>query len=910
MEDKSLLKTTWHSKGVKEVIELLSSSEEGIKEEEAIKRLKSEGENKLPESKSESIVTIFFRQFQSPLIYILLISSLIVFFIGEKSDSVIILFVLIANAIIGAVQEGKAQNTLRALQHFTKTNTQVLRAGREYVVEDTHVVPGDVILLREGDKVPADARIIEIYNFKVNESALTGESEPILKNSDTLHNEKLPTADQKNMVFKGTFVVLGTAKAIVIGTGLNTVIGTIAKELASINSDVPLKDDIKNLSKILSLTILATSFFIFIIGVLGGVSLKEMFLTAVAIAVSVIPEGLPIVITLILATGVYRMGKQNALVKKLQAVDALGYASIIAVDKTGTVTKNELMVESVYVSDKEFEVRGNGYEPLGSIAFAGQVIDPLNHPELLFAGKVASLGSSAHVFLSEEENQWKITGEPTEAAILVFGQKIGFHKGELEKETPLILDIPVSAGINYHSTLHDMNGDAFLTVLGAPEKIFEFCDHVWVNGKIEKLSEKEKGAFENMVEKMSAKGLRVIAGGVLEHAPKEMGGNFMPRLTLLSLYGMSDVLREGVKESIAEAKEGGVKVVMITGDHKVTARAIAKEAGIWKEGDEIVTGKDLLEMNEKELLLKIKKTTVFARVTPEHKLAIIEGYRKNGEIIAMTGDGVNDALSLVAADLGVAMGKIGTEVTKEASDIILLDDNFRSIVWAMEEGRNIYRTIKKVLLYLFSTGVGELFTIVFALFLALPLPLLPTQILWLNLITDGFLVVAMAMEPKEKLTRLKAQKRNRFLVDSLMIHRIVLLGFTMTLGTLFLFSNFYEADFVKGSTIALTALAVFQWLNIWNCRSEESSIFSTNLFSNPYLILSTIAVIALQLVAIYHPVAQTLLHTTALSLSEWALIIIVASSVIFVEEIRKFIYRNFNRVPGEQHMQKQTIASR
>ncbi|MEK9201491.1 MAG: HAD-IC family P-type ATPase, partial [Patescibacteria group bacterium] len=351
----------------------------------------------------------------------------------------------------------------------------------------------------------------------------------------------------------------------------------------------------------------------------------------------------------------------------------------------------------------------------------------------------------------------------------------------------------------------------------------------------------------------------MLAGALNENAPKEININSMPKLILVSLYGMSDVLREGVKESIKEAREGGVKVVMITGDHKVTARAIGREAGIWKEGDEIITGKDLISMDEKELLAKIKKTTIFARVTPEDKLAIIEGYRKNGEIVAMTGDGINDALSLVAADLGVAMGKMGTEVTKEAADIVLLDDNFRSIVLAMEEGRNIYHTIKKVLLYLFSTGVGELFTIVFALFLALPLPLLPTQILWLNLITDSFLVVAMAMEPKENLKRLKAQGRNRFLIDHLMIYRIILLGLTMTVGTLFLFNNFYEADFVKGSTIALTALAVFQWLNIWNCRSEEKSIFSSNPFSNPYLILSTIAVIVLQLVAIYHPLAQTLL---------------------------------------------------
>lgn len=897
---------SWHVRGAKEILESLVSFEEGISSAEAEKRLETFGFNKLGEPKREHLVSIFLRQFKSPLIYILLIASVIVYFLGESADTLIILGVLVTNACIGAFQEGKAQDTLRALRNFTKTPARVLRDGKEYIVEDIHLVPGDMILLEEGDKVSADARIIEADRLKVNESALTGESESVFKIAGELKNEKLPTADQKNMLFKGTFVVAGSGKAVVVATGLDTVIGKIARSLSFIVSEVPLTADIRRLSRVIGIIILALSLTVFIAGVVGGNSLRDMFFASVAIAVSAIPEGLPIVITLVLATGVYRMGKQHALVKRLQAVDALGYADVIAVDKTGTVTKNELMVEAVYVDKKEFEVGGEGYEPKGDITLLGDAIDPLNHPELVFSGKIASLGSSARVFLSEKDNTWQVVGDPTEAAIVVFGKKVGFHKDELEKESPPVLDIPASSGVAYHATLHDGN-DSMLTVFGAPETILDFCDHLWVSGKKEKLTQKEREEIETEVERLSGRGLRVIGAAVRTPAPSGINVEKMPGLTFVALYGMSDVLRPGVKEAIFSAQSGGVRVVMITGDHKVTARAIAKEAGIWKEGDEIVTGKEIEEMEEKELLAKVKKVSVFARVTPQHKLSIIKAYKKNGHIIAMTGDGVNDALSLVAADLGVAMGKIGTEVTKEASDIILLDDNFKSIVSAIEEGRSIYQTIKKVLLYLFSTGIGEVFFILFALFLAFPLPLLPTQILWLNLVTDGFLVLALAMEPKEKITR-KVMGRRRFLIDSTMVYRMLLMGLTMTIGTLYLFGKVYEMDIVKGWTVALTSLAVFQWLNAWNCRSETDSIFKTPQGLNRYLVMATLLVFIMQLFALYHPVMQRILHTVPLSITEWIIIVAMSSLVVGIEEFRKIISRRFVKSPSSNYSRRQVAA--
>ncbi len=876
----------WHTKSVNEILGLFTASLGGFSDVEAKRRLEQYGKNALTESKPESAFSIFIRQFQSPLIYILVVSSVIVYFLGEVSDTLIILAVLFINAIIGALQEGKAQNTLRSLKDFTETPARVLRAGKESVVPDTDVVPGDILLLEEGDKVPADARIIENRDCKVNESSLTGESEPSEKSDLELKNAHLPSADQKNMFFKGTLVVSGGASAVVVATGMDTVIGAIARGLSSLGAEVPLAVAIKRLSRVIGISVLFLSAIVLVAGVLGGNSLREMFFVSIAIAVSLIPEGLPIVITLILARGVYRMGKRNALVKRLQAVDALGYASVIAVDKTGTITRNELMIEEVWVDQKLFSISGNGYEPIGGVSFEKKAVDPLNHPELLFAGKIAAFSSSARVFLSEKEGMWKPTGDPTSAAISIFARKIGFHKDELEKEMPLVIETPAGVGKSYHTSIHIMGADALLSVMGAPEIVLSFCDSVWKGGNKEKISQLERDAIIRTIERMSSRGLRVVASAVRTLASPHLNTEKMPELSFVALYAMSDVIRAGAREAVMEARDGGVKVVMITGDHRITAKAIAKQAGIWREGDEILTGQDLERMDEKSLSLKVENTTVFARVTPEHKLSIIKSFRKKGEVIAMTGDGVNDALSLVAADLGIAMGKSGTEVTKEAADIILLDDNFSSIVAAIEEGRAIYHTIKKVLLYLFSTGVAELFTILTALLISLPLPILPTQILWLNLVTDGFLVVALAMDSPEKISRSRA-KRNRSLVDSLMISRIILLGFVMTVGSVALFANLYETDFLKASTVTLTALAVFQWFNVFNCRSERASIFSRT-ERNAYLLPAFLAVVALQLFAVYHPVMQKLLHTTALSFSDWLIIITISSSVILIEEVRKF----------------------
>ncbi len=882
----------WYSFSVEKIFNKLESSDRGLSSDLAKERLKQYGANSFPEEKPHSKVRLFLSQFQSPLIYILFAASAVVFALGETVDGSIILFVLIFNAVVGVIQEGKAQNTLLALKKFVETNATVLRDGKEYIIPDKEVVPGDILILQEGGRIPADARVVLSESLKVDEASLTGESEPIYKTTEVLDGDSLPTAEQKNMVWRGTHIAVGHGRAVVVATGLSTVIGGIAKQISSIDTETPLKANIRHLSRLIIATVAVISTVLFIGGVSMGHTAKEMFTTVVSLSVSIIPEGLPIVMTLVLATGVWRMSKRNALVKKLQAVEALGQAQVIAVDKTGTITKNELVIRKVWAGDKLFEISGTGYEPKGETSFEGNVINAVDHDELLYLGKATALASTARLSYDEESKEWRISGDPTEAAMLVFSEKIGFNKEDLLRESPLLSEISFDYKLKYHATVHSVEESPLLTVAGAPEVILALCKDIRRGGKNHALLKKEKEELEAIFTRMSEEGLRVIAVAVRHDAPKQLKVDSINALSFVGFFGMQDTLRPEVREAMSRAKEAGIKVVMITGDHRITARAIAKEAGIYQEGDIVLTGDEIESMNEIELANKLSGTTVFARVTPEHKMQIINAYKKRGEIIAMTGDGVNDAPSLVAADLGVSMGKIGTEVAKEASDIVLLDDNFGSIISAIEEGRNIYKTIKKVILYLFSTSTGEVLVISVALFLGYPLPILAAQIIWLNFVTDGFLDVALAMEPKEKGLLLGTfEHPKKYIVDSLMIQRMVVMAIPMMLGTLFLFSQYFVTDIAKAWTVSLTTLAVFQWFNAWNCRSENRSIFSMEWFSNKYLIGATMLVIVFQILAVYTPIMQTILRTVPLTFSEWLMIIPIASSVIVAEEVRKFFYR-------------------
>ncbi|MDP2736627.1 MAG: HAD-IC family P-type ATPase [bacterium] len=886
------MENNWHAKLGVDILKQLQSDNSGLSLEAAADRLKKYGENKLLEAKVDSPAVIFLRQFQSPLIYVLFIAALIIFAMAEIVDGSIILAILIFNAIIGTIQEGKAQNTLLALKKFTETKAMVLRQGREMIISDNEIVPGDIIILQEGEKVPADARVISSHNLNIDESMFTGESEPVHKIEEIIKKNNLLMQEQKNMVFKGTYVLSGNGQAIVVETGLNTAIGKIAKEIQAIDTETPFKTNVRYLTRLIVMAVSGISVLLFIFGLASGKPIVDMFMTVVTLVVSVIPEGLPIVMTLVLATGVWRMSKQNVLVKKLQAVEALGQARIIAVDKTGTITNNEMIVQKIYLAGQMFEVGGSGYEPKGEIRFEEKVISPPNHQDLILAGRIAVFCASARVMFDENSQQWNVSGDPTEAAMNIFGQKLGFNKDQLENESPLIVDLPFDYKLKYHATVHMLEGKKFLAVAGAPEEILKLCQKKWYGGKSSAFANKEKELLESVFLEMSKNGMRVVALAGNFEAGNILKAEEINNLTFVGFLGMRDSLRLEVPEAIKKITSAGIRVVMITGDHKNTALAIAKEAGIYHSGDVILTGQEIDELTSKGLQEKISACSVFARVTPDHKLRIIQAYKARGEVIAMTGDGVNDAPSLVAADLGVAMGKIGTEVAKEASDIVLLDDNLTNIVYAIEEGRSIYKTIKKVILYLFSTGVGEVLTIAGALAVSLPLPLLPAHIIWLNFVTDSFLDVALAMEPKDKkLLSEKFKRPKKWIVDGLMARRIFLMAMPMAIGTLWLFNEYIKADALKAWTISLTTLAVFQWFNAWNCRSEEKSIFQMNPFTNKFLIGATLIVISLQLLVVYNPVMQKIMRTVPLELSDWLIIIPVAATIIVVEEVRKFFYR-------------------
>ncbi len=880
----------WHAEGLPEVFKAFDSTDAGLSAKEAAKRLAEHGPNALPDAPVPGVLSIFFSQFASPLIYILLAAAAIVLLMGETVDAAIIFLVLLFNAVVGTVQEGKAERTLAALRKFVETSASVLRDGRVVVVPDKEIVPGDVIMLQEGDKIAADARLFSAHTLKADESSLTGESVPVTKTDAVLGDVSLPIQERKNMVFKGTNIVGGNGAAVVVATGIGTEIGKISREIAAIDTDVPLKKNIRSLSRLIIVVVASIAAVLMAVGLAAGDSLFEMFATVVSLSVSIIPEGLPIVMTLVLASGVWRMTKRNVLVKKLQAVEALGQAKVIAVDKTGTLTKNEMTLQKVWVDGKTFDVGGEGYEPKGDLLFEGEIVDPLNHPDLLLAGRVAAFSADGHARYLEETKTWKITGDPTEAALEVFARKIGFK--ESEREAKRIFELPFDYLTKYHVTINAFENKNFLAVVGAPEKIFDLSEREWRSGRSEKLSAARKRELEEIFFGFSERGLRVLAFAVDFDAPAAVEAGKFPTLTFGGFFAMKDPLRDEAIVAIREAHEAGIRVVMVTGDHRVTARAIAVEAGLAKEGDGVVTGEELQRLSDEELMERFATTSVFARVTPEDKLRIIELFRKRGEVVAMTGDGVNDAPSLAAADLGVAMGKIGTEVAKEASDLVLLDDNFGNIIAAVEEGRSIYKTIRKVILYLFSTSIGEVLTISGALLLGLPLPLLPAQIIWLNFVTDGFLDVSLAMEPKEPgLLGKHPAKPSRYILDGLAAKRMVFMGVVIAAGSLFVFTRFLGGGIEKALTMTLTTLAVFQWFNAWNCKSENKSIFAVNPFNNLFLVGSTIVIAALQVFAVYNPFMESVLHTVPLSLAEWAYAVGIASSVIILEELRKLFAR-------------------
>lgn len=887
---------SWHSLSLSTIKKQFETDlDRGLSSSQVEERLTQYGHNQLPPERGDSVLILFFRQFHNPLIGVLVIICGILLILGERMDAGIIFSVLFFNAIIGTVQEGRAQHTLNALRQFVQTNATVIRDGKELIISDTRLVPGDLIRIQEGEKIPADARIIESNGIRVNEATLTGESLPVDKTESIIKRKDAPISEHINMLFRGTVVVNGNGRAIITETGTHTEIGKISKKIATLESEIPLHQELTNLSKTIIVGAVTISASLFILGTLLGKSTFELFETVVLLGVSVIPEGLPIVMTVVLANGVWRMARRNALVKKLQAVEALGQTDIIAVDKTGTLTKNELVVRKIFMDDMVIDISGSGYEPTGRAVVHDTMNDVSSNGSVVLLASYASLLSNAHIAEISDAKQWRISGDPTEAAMRVFAQKLGLEHDQLEKRYLRLAEIPFDFRYKYHAILAQHEQENLLIAAGAPEVIMEKCTSFFKKSKEDRLTDDERKNLEHHVHTLSSQGYRVIclASRLFDNnSEKKLDVSTIGKLTFLGFLALEDSIREEVSEAVLRAQQAGLHIIMLTGDHRLTAQAIGLKTGIFHKDDRILTGEEIDSMDEDELYDALSKTTVCARVTPDNKLKIIEAFKKHDKIIAMTGDGVNDAPALVAANLGIGMGKIGTEVSKEASDIILLDDNFATIIAAIEEGRRIYRTIRKVILYLLSTNLSEVLAITGAILLNIPLPLVAVQIIWLNFVTDSFLDVALGLEGKDgDLLSSRYSRRTKTLVDRSMLIRIVNMAFPMALSGLYLFLQTYPTDIKKAWTVCLTTLALSQWLNAWNCRSEDKSIFRTNPFSNKFLVAAFVTVLLLQIGVVYLPFMNTIFHTTPLTIPDWFAIVGISLLVILTEEIRKFFSR-------------------
>lgn len=873
----------------------------GLSAQQAKDRLKQYGPNKLPEAKQETWITVFLRQFQSPLIYMLLVAALIIFFVGDdKLDAFIISGVLLFNAVVGTIQEGRTRSILQSLRRFIKATTIVIRDGKKKLIDDVEVTVGDIVLLQEGERVPADAYVIDVTHLQLDEAILTGESKPVYKSQNIICTPE-QEQDPSNIVYKGTYVLSGFGKALVFATGVQTEIGKIHVGVEKLDTDMPLKKEIDRLSYWLLVGVLTICFTLFLMGLFAGQPLRELLVMLTALFICVVPEGLPVVMTLVLVTGVYRMAKQKVLVKHMQAVEGLGRTDVIAIDKTGTLTRNELMVTKVLSHELSCTVTGQGYYVEGEVICEGKEIDhPKQKDPLYILGVASALLNSTEITYDELRHTFDVKGDPTEAAMGVFAQKLGLNQQELAAEYTRLYEIPFDPNLQYHAGFFEHKENGILFIVGAPELLFTISDNVHQRD-------------HDFLKSLLKDGLRVVAvaskqfnvsvfpSGVADDVVYDIAKSVLHngKLQLHGLIGIQDSIRPEVPEMIKKARDAGLLIIMATGDHKDTALYVAKEVGIFTEGDKALTGKEFSQLSDEQLLPELEDITVYARVMPQEKMRLIKLFHEKKKIIAMTGDGINDAPALAAADLGIAMGGIGTEVAKQASDIILLDDSFANIIHAIEQGRHIFYTLKRIILYFFATNMGEVLIILFALFLNavgidFPLPLTAAQILWLNLVTDGFLDIALSMEPQEQgLLRKKWLRKKIHLVDWSLVAKMFFYAMPMAIGSLWIFFRYYQTDLRLARTMTLLCMAMFQWFNAWNCRSENKSLLSIGFFTNRWLILATSFVLLLQVLLIYVPFMQYIFKTVPLTADQWLLIISISFPIVIFDEIRKFLVRSF-----------------
>ena len=845
----------WHTLIKDEVLRKLKTNEKlGLRQDEVIKRQDKYGKNKLKDKQKESIFIKFVKQFNDFMIIILIIASIVSAVIsyiqGENDyiDSVIIIAIVILNAIMGVVQEAKAEKSIEALKEMTPTKAKVVRNGQTSEINAEELVPGDIIILEAGNYVPADCRIIESFNLKVEESSLTGETEPILKDENKIVKEKTSLGDMINMGFMTGIVVNGHAKAVVTQTGMNTKVGQIANMMINDESpETPIQKKLNQVGKILGLVCLFICLIIFIMGIIKKIESMEMFMTSVGLAVAAIPEGLPAIVTIVLSIGVTKMAKKNSIIRKLPAVETLGSSSVICSDKTGTLTQNKMKVVEIKSENPDFTIE------LGTMCTDCEIV--------------------------YENTKLEVQGEPTEVAIVNKSIENGKNKKDLYNIMPRISEIPFDSNRKMMTTIHKIGNKYRVITKGAPDILVNRCIKI----------DKNKVQKDNL--DMANKALRVIAVAYkdIDNMPSKIERNIIENnLTFVGLIGMIDPPREGVKEAVKTCKKAGIKTVMITGDHILTAKAIAKELNILGTNDRAITGQELDNIPQNELEKNIEKYSVFARVTPEHKVRIVKAWQKTGAVVAMTGDGVNDSPALKNADIGIAMGKNGTDVAKNASDMILTDDNFVTIVEAVKQGRNIYDNIKKAIHFLIATNIGEIVTIFMGLILGFKSPLLAIQLLWVNLVTDSLPAIALGLEPAEKgiMDRKPVNSKKGIFADGLW-GKIVTEGIMIGMLTLIAFSignKYYGLEVAR--TMAFISIGLLELIHSFNIKSEKS-IFKTNIFKNKFMIGSFLLGIIVQLIVAIIPQLAEIFKLVPLNQTQWIITLAISILPIPIMELQK-----------------------
>lgn len=884
----------YYNLSISDSIKSIDTSQKGLSEKEARNRLEKYGVNELKQRNKISPFQILIRQFTSSIVFILLAALVISLLIGEKLDAIVISTIVVLNGAFGFVQEFKAEKAIEALRKLTALKATVIRNGIEAEIDSRELVPGDIILLETGSKVPADTRLIDIAAFQVDEASLTGESVPSNKTTGPLDNNILVN-DQKNMVFMGTIVTKGHAKAVVTGTAMDTEIGRIADMVQEAEEKLtPLQVKLKKFGKWLGFVTIGICIVVFGVGVLREYLTTdlfetsfviEMFLASVALAVAAIPEGLPAIVTISLAFGVRRMAKRNALIRKLPAVETLGCTNIICSDKTGTLTKNEMTVREIYFNNRLIEVTGDGYTLEGSFTQTdGEEVD-ISSLELLFRSSTLCNDSRLN-----HNERWEIFGDPTEGALLVSAGKAGFKKTEMEDRFPRIDEIPFDSERKCMTTIHRVNEENTAYIKGAPDVILDHCKYISINGQVKDITGEDRKKILDVNHKMASKALRVLG-----FAYKSLAEKYTPKseivekdLIFIGLQAMIDPPREEVRESIIKCRSAGISTVVITGDHKLTAIAITKELGLFKEGDKALSGEELDKLSDDELDEIVESIVICARVSPEHKVRILNALKKRGHVVAMTGDGVNDAPALKNSDIGVAMGITGTDVAKEASDMVLTDDNFASIVNAVEEGRGIYNTIKQFIQYTLSSNLGEILVVFLAILIGWPLPLIAIQILWVNLLTDGLPGLALGLDPFDKdIMKNPPRKRDEKIISRDVIQNILIVGLVMGTGTLFMFYG-YGVETVKAKSIAFTTLVMFQLFNVLTYRAKN---FKIDIKTSKYLMASVVISILMQFAVLYTPL-NIAFKTVPLGPVDLIKVFLVSGSLYLILESRK-MYLNY-----------------